>query len=312
MSKYIYIGILLLVVVLCFSVLGSAQEAKFKIGYASECFGTAYSMSMVNGARDEAKALGIDLIVMDGQESVERQVRHVEDFVAQECDLIIIHPNNARVLGLKGQWAQSMGIPVLSISMMLDPPSVGLVEIDWQAAAKAQAEEFAKAIGYKGKIVEIQGLPGTSAKIQREEALQVVLKKYPDIELLDSKPANWNRADGLKIMESFLQAYPQIDGAYVHNDDEAVGVVQAVKAAGRKGIIIMSCDGQKETLDMIKSGDQYGTIAVWPYDEGRLAIYLANYILTQKDKDLWKKMCGRISLEYTVVNPENVEEFEGY
>jgi len=196
--------------------------------------------------------------------------------------------------------------------MMLDPPSVGLVEFDWLSAANAMAEEFAKSIGYKGKIVELQGLPGTSCKIQRDEALRAVLKKYPDIELLDSKPANWNRADGLKVMESFLQAYPQIDGAYVHSDDIAVGVIQAIKAAGREGIKIMSCDGPKENLDFIRSGDQYGTIAVEPYDLGKVAIYLANYILTQEDKDLWKKMNGSISVEYRVANPENIEEFKGY
>ena len=311
MSKYMYVGILLLVAVLCFSVFSNAQQ-KFKIGYSSESFGTAFSMSLVNGAVETAKALGIDLIVMDSQHSVENQVKHVENFVAQKCDLIIIHPNNAKVLGLKAQWAQSMGIPVISISMKLDPPSVGLVEFPWVDAGNAVTEALAKAIGYKGKVVMIQGMPGSSSKAERDASMELILKKYPDIELLDKKGDNWDRVVGLTIMSSFLQAYPQIDGVFAQSDDIAVGAIQAIKAAGRKGIFVVGMDGPKENVDLIRSGDQYATAGVEPSELGKQAIYLANFILTQEDKNLWKKMNGVVTVEFTIINPENVEEFTGF
>lgn len=311
MSKYIYIGILLLVIVLCFSVFSNAQQ-RWKIGLASQGFGVSYCMDLIKGATDVAKQFDIDLIAVDSQFSSDIQVNQVENLLAQKCDLIVIHPNNAKALGAKAQWVQSMGVPVIAVSCVIDPPSAAAVVNEDEGSGRKAAELLAKGLGYKGKIVIIQGLPGSSTKIFKDAGEDYILKKYPDIEVLDKKPANWIKGEAFTLMQNFLQAYPEIDGVLAHNGDMAAGAIEAIKVAGRKDIVVVGYDGSKEELDIIRSGDQYGTIAWDPYELGRQAIYTAVFILSQENKDLWKQMNGKILFYGTSVTKENVEEVKGF
>jgi ribose transport system substrate-binding protein len=126
-----------------------------------------------------------------------------------------------------------------------DNPGLGRVSAEWMA----------KEMGGKGKMVVLEGIPCV-INTERVEAFKDVMKKYPDIEIMDSQPADWSTQKGLEIMENYLQKYDNIDAVWAQDDDVLKGVLQAYKESGRNDItLFLGGAGSKDIIKMVMDGD---------------------------------------------------------
>jgi len=145
------------------------------------------------------------------------------------------------------------------------------------------ADFIAQALKGKGKVVMLIGIPGTSAARDRGAGFEAQLKKYPGIQLVAKQTANFNRAEGLKVMENLLQAYPDIDAVFAQNDEMALGAIEAIKAAKKLGkIIVVGFDAIPDALEAVKKGEMAATVAQQPGLMGELAVEKAvDYLKTK-------------------------------
>jgi ribose transport system substrate-binding protein len=120
----------------------------------------------------------------------------------------------------------------------------------------------------KAGVIELLGTPNSSVARDRHDGFAEAIKASPDIKILASQPANFTRAEGQKVMENLIQAHgANITAVYTHNDEMALGAIQALKAAGRqpgKDVLVVSVDGQKSALEAITRGEMNATVECNP------------------------------------------------
>jgi ribose transport system substrate-binding protein len=137
------------------------------------------------------------------------------------------------------------------------------------------AEYVVKLLGGKGNVVELEGIPGTSAARDRGQGFNEVMAKNAGLKIVARQEAGFDRAKGLTVMENILQAQPKIDAVFAHNDEMALGALKAIEAAGRKGIRVVGFDAVDDAVKAVKDGRLAATVAQRPADMGRLGVEFA-------------------------------------
>ncbi len=192
----------------------------------------------------------VKLVIADAQQDNSKQVAQVETFIRQRPDLLIVAPNERAALTSVMGEAMDQKIPVICLERdILQPNYTTLVHSD-NVEIGRMAGEFirdylvSKYKQPKGKVVEIQGLLGVEAAINRHKGAADVLGKYPDIKIVADPVADWIQARAKDRMTEVLRAQPNIDVVYAHNDPMAVGAYLAAKELGReREMIFVGVDG---------------------------------------------------------------------
>jgi ribose transport system substrate-binding protein len=144
------------------------------------------------------------------------------------------------------------------------------------------AEWIAKKLSGKGNVVVMEGIPGAASSEDRKKGSAEVWPKYPGIKIVAQQSGKYDRAVALGVMENILQAQPQIDAVFCFNDEMAMGVLAAVKAAKRTGIAITGMDANKDAREAVEKGDLAMTIALPPYDIGKRGVTFAKWLKTKE------------------------------
>ena len=216
-----------------------------------------------DAAEAYAKEQGVNFILLDGQGSGEEQVSHCETLIAQgDVDCVIVQPYDASVCQVGVQACIDAGIPVLVTKTTIEDNSVcPFVGQDDTVAGEMEMEWMAEQLGGKGNIVVIEGPTGISAAIQRNDGINNVLANYPDIKVVYTQTGNWNRDEGMSLMETWLQTGEQIDGVVAHNDEMALGAYDALADAGLAGQIpVIGIDGIDAAKESVEAGELNATI----------------------------------------------------
>ena len=208
------------------------------------------------------------LTVTDAQGQTAKQVSDVEDLVARGVSAIFLAPREFEGLAPALQSAKAAKIPVF----LIDREAAGKVGEDYVTfigsnfvqQGERVGEWLAKNTNGKAGIVELQGTAGSSVANDRAKGFKNAIEKFPDMKILASQPANFTRAEGQKVMENLIQAHGKnITAVYAHNDEMALGAIQALKSAGMnpgKDVKVVSIDGQKSALEAIIAGDMNITV----------------------------------------------------
>jgi ribose transport system substrate-binding protein len=266
----------------------------------------AHSMSTVTHfwfatQRDEVKAVcekrGVTHWFVDGQDRADKQIADLEDLAVKKPDVVLINTMYANSITPGVEALKKAGIPVVVLS---SPLAAGALMDCWVSADQftitaAQAELTAKALNYQGNWIQIEGKPGSLINKARGDGWHSVFKKYPKLKRTGHFHGNYVRHEALRIMEDVLQSHKEpIAMVYGHNDEMALGVIQAIKEAGRpifpkdgKGIMVVGVDAlMQETYDAIKNGEMHNS-SRWPTFGKEAATIACDYLL--KDKPLPKK-----------------------
>ncbi len=208
--------------------------------------------------KENAGDLGIRLIFSDAQQKQENQISAMRACIQQEVDVIGLPPV------VEDGWeavlteAQDAGIPVIIVDRSVTADeSLYASHIGSNMVLEGQrsADEMNSLLPDGGKIVELSGTTGSGAAVGRAEGFRMNLND--NIEIIDSQTGNFTTAEGKPVMEAFLTKYgDEIDGAFIHNDNMAIGAVEAMKAAGLQpgDIVIVSVDGTRGGFQLMIDG----------------------------------------------------------
>jgi ribose transport system substrate-binding protein len=254
-----------------------------KIGLSVSTLNNPFFVELKNGAEQKAAELGAEISVVDARDNPAKQLNDIQDLIQKGVDILIINPTDSDAIVTAIEDANNAGIPVITVDRGANGGEV-LVHIasDNVAGGVMAAEFLAEKINFKGKVVELVGIPGTSAARDRGKGFETKLEDYPDIELVAKQSANFNRAEGLRVMENILQAHPDIDAVFAQNDGMALGAVEALRAAGKLDqVVVVGFDAIDDAVKAVEDGEMAGTIAQQPALMGSLAVEKAfNYLET--------------------------------
>lgn len=256
----------------------------FKVGLSLSTLNNPFFVTLRDGAQAAAKELGITLLVVDAQDKPAKQLNDIEDLIQKKVDLIIINPTDSAAIFPAIEAANKAKIPVITVDRGAAGGQVVVHIASDNVAGGAMAARFiAQQLKGTGKVVMLVGIPGTSAARDRGAGFKNELKKYPNIKLVAEQVANFNRAEGMRVMENLLQAYPDINAVFAQNDEMALGAIEAIRAAGKLGkIIVVGFDAIPDALNAVKKGEMAATVAQQPYLMGQLAVQKAHEYLTNK------------------------------
>jgi galactofuranose transport system substrate-binding protein len=242
-----------------------AAEApkKLKVGFSQMENNGPWRIAETNSIKEEAAKRGIELVYTDAQGQTAKQVSDVEDMIAQKVDYILLAPREFEGLAPALQSAKAAGIPVILIDRAAAGEAgvdyVTLIASDFILEGKMAGEWLAKTTNGKANIVELTGTTGSSVAKDRADGFLEAIKAYPDMKIIASQTGDFARANGQKVMENIIQAKgKEITAVYAHNDEMAIGAMQALKAAGMvpgKDVTLISIDGQKDALKAIIAGE---------------------------------------------------------
>jgi len=273
-------------VLLCVLMIGSmvasmASAAAPKIGLAVSTLNNPFFVDLRDGALEEAKKAGLSITVADAQNDPNRQLSQVENFIEQGVSIILINPCDSTAIVPAIKAANRAKIPVITVDRGADGGEVMChIASDNVQGGQMAGEFLAKLIGNKGKVVELEGIPGTSAARDRGKGFNEVMKKYPNIKIVARQEAGFDRAKGMTVMENILQAQPEIDGVFCHNDEMALGALRAIEAAGRLSAIkIVGFDATDDAVKSVKDGKMVATVAQKPRVMGSMAVETAKQVL---------------------------------
>lgn len=256
---------LLMAAGMCAAVPAAAEETEWKVGFSELDIDGAWRICQTDSMQEEAKSRGYDYVMTNAEYDTEKQVADVEDLIAQGCDFLFIAPIDMDAIVPALDAAKAAEIPVI----LLDREATGTWGEDWLTTIIAdyvlQGEMCGQWIVDNNdmeqeiRIVEITGVEGGSDVRDRAQGLRNVVDEQENVEIIASQSGEWSRTTAQEVMENIIQSTGgDFDVVYCHNDEMALGVVLALKAAGinpGEDVQIVAIDGQAEAIEGIIAGE---------------------------------------------------------
>ena len=240
-------------------------------GFAQTENNNPWRIAQTESMRNAAQENGVELIITDAQSSTVKQVSDIQDMIAQGVDLLFIPPREEEGLEPALDAANEAGVPVFLVDREANAEVcedyLTFMGSNFIEQGERAAEWLAESMGGEAKIVELQGTVGASVTADRGEGFKNVIDQYPDMEIVASQSGNFSRAEGQNVMEQLIGSYPDLNAVYAHNDEMAIGAIQALKDAGRKpgeDVTVVSVDGTRDALQAIIDGDLGATVETNP------------------------------------------------
>ncbi|MCW2882553.1 MAG: ribose transporter, substrate binding protein [Sphaerisporangium sp.] len=247
--------------------------AGVKIGMSVSTLNNPYFVQLRAGAEAEAKKLGATLTVTDAQNDASQQVNQVQNFTSQSMKAIILNPVDSDAAAPAVKIAERSSIPVIAVDRGVNNAQVAqTVASDNVAGGKLAAQELAKQISEKGKVIVLQGVAGTSAARDRGQGFTEGIKAYPNIQVVAQQPADFDRTKGLDVMTNLLQSNPDVAGVFAQNDEMALGAIKALGAKAGKEVKVVGFDGTPDGLKAIQAGTLAASVAQQPTLLGQQAV----------------------------------------
>ena len=253
------------------------------IGFSVSTLNNPFFVTLTEGAKKAASEKNVELVVVDAGDDAAKQTSDIEDLVSRNVGVLIVNPVDSDAVAPAVKSAMSQGIKVIAVDR-----GVNGVDVDCQiasdnvAGARMATEYLMELVGEGAKVAELQGVPGASAAIDRGEGFHQVADK--SLQVAASQTANFNRAEGMTVMENILQSDGAIKGVFAHNDEMALGAVEAVAASG-KDIKIVGFDATDDAQKAVKDGKMAATVAQKPDKMGETAIETAVKIMAGETVD---------------------------
>ncbi|MGD9480167.1 UNVERIFIED_ORG: ABC transporter substrate-binding protein (plasmid) [Roseateles sp. XES5] len=241
-----------------------AQKDTYKVGFAQTESNNPWRIAQTNSMKAEAEKLGYQLVYTDAAGSAAKQVADVNSMIAQGVDVIFLAPREEKPLIPAVMAAKKAGIPVILLDRSVDPSLakagedyLTFIGSNFVEEGKRVAEWLAKNANGKSKIIELEGTTGSSPANDRKKGFDEAIQAAGGFEIVASQTGDFARDKGRQVAEALLQAHPDADIIYAHNDEMAMGAIAALEAAGKvpgKDVLVLSIDGGKEAVQAVVDG----------------------------------------------------------
>jgi ribose transport system substrate-binding protein len=280
----------------------SAQE-KTTIGVSLAQDDNPFYIAMLRGIRARAQELGCDVATVSANEDKLKQINGVQDLVARGVKGILISPIDAVGVNAAYDAAAAAKIPIVSVARGSSSPNQTIhVAMDEKRIGRDIAEWTAKKLGGKGKVALLMGPSGAPTFKNLGDGYSEVMAKYPEIHIVFRSDGPLTRERGVKQAEDALVAHPDLAAIYTANDDVALGAMQAVNAANRKGkTMVTGMNGVPPALRAVKEENLAMTVELNPVEWGRLGVDVLAAFLKGEKVD------PRVFIKHVIIDGTNVD-----
>ena len=251
------------------------DDGRLVVGFSQIGAESDWRSAETRSMREEAARRGIELKLADAQQRQENQIKALKTFIAQGVDAIVLAPVQETGWEPVLRDVRAAGIPVVlvdrGVEVSDDTLYATLVASDFVEEARMAARWLVERTGGRANVVELRGTVGSSPALDRQEGFAEVLAQHPGMRVVASQDAEFKRSKGKEVMEAILKAKQAegvaIDAVYAHNDDMALGAIQALEAAGLKPgeeVLVVSIDGVRAAFEAMVAGKLNATVECLP------------------------------------------------
>lgn len=264
--------------------LSTSAMAKETIALAVSTLDNPFFVTLKEGAEKKAKELGYNLVVLDSQNDPAKELSNVEDVTVRGAKVLLINPTDSEAVGTAVAVANKKNIPVITLDRGANKGDVvSHIASDNVAGGKMAGDFIAEKVGKNAKVIQLEGIAGTSAARERGEGFKQAIEAN-QFELLASQPADFDRTKGLNVMENLLASHGSAKAVFAQNDEMALGALRAIKASG-KNILVVGFDGTDDAVKAVNGGQLAATIAQQPEKIGELGVEAADKVLKGEKVD---------------------------
>lgn len=258
----------------------AASASAERIGLVISTQNNPFFVTLKEGAEAKAKELGHDLIVLDSQDNPAKELGNVEDLLVKGVDVLLINPTDSDAVVSSVKAANRSKIPVVTLDRAANGGNVvSHVASDNVLGGEMAGNFIVEKLGGKGKVVELEGIPGTTAARDRGTGFNKAAAGK--LEVVAKQAADFDRTKGLNVMENILQAQPEIQAVFAHNDEMALGALKAIEASGRY-IFVVGFDATDDAVAAVKEGKLAATVAQKPAEIGAIGVEVADKIVKKQ------------------------------
>lgn len=296
--------LLVIAMVFCFAACGNTAEEgtdaeAVSVGIAVSTLNNPFFVDLVQGAQDKADELGIALQVADAGDDSAKQASDIEDLVSSGIQVLIVNPCDSDAVAPAVESAIEAGVQVIAVDRVVNGVEVACsIASDNVLGAQLAADYLVSLVGEGAVCAELQGVLGASATVDRGTGFHNVADTKLDV--VASQTANFNREEGLSVMEDMLQANPEIACVFAHNDEMALGALEALDG---KDVKIAGFDATADALAAVQAGTMAATVAQQPALMGATAVEKALALVNGEAVD------ASVPVEVALVTVDNVADF---
>ncbi|OOF79214.1 D-ribose ABC transporter substrate-binding protein RbsB [Rodentibacter caecimuris] len=264
--------------------LSGTASAQDTIALAVSTLDNPFFVTLKDGAQKKADELGYKLVVLDSQNDPAKELANVEDLTVRGAKVLLINPTDSEAVGNAVAIANRNNIPVITLDRGAAKGNVvSHIASDNVAGGKMAGDFIAQKLGNGAKVIQLEGIAGTSAARERGEGFKQAIETHK-FNVLASQPADFDRTKGLNVTENLLASKAEVQAIFAQNDEMALGALRAVNAANKK-VLIVGFDGTDDGVKAVKSGKLAATIAQQPDVIGSLGVATADKILKGEKVD---------------------------
>ncbi|GEN32669.1 MULTISPECIES: ribose ABC transporter substrate-binding protein RbsB [Aneurinibacillus] len=257
-----------------------AKKEEITVGLAISTQSNPFFVTLKEGAEKAAKENNMKLITVDAQDDPAKQISGIEDLVQRQVDVLLVNPTDSAAVVSAIESANRANIPVITVDRSAEGGEVvSHVASDNEAGGKMAAEYLLEKIGKQGNVVELEGIPGSSAARERGKGFHEIMDKEKNVKIVAKQPADFDRAKGMSVMENILQSNKDIKAVFAHNDEMALGALKAIQSAGLKDVVVVGFDATDDAVAAVKDGRMGATVAQKPELIGKQAIEVAKKVV---------------------------------
>ena len=258
--------------------LSTNAMAKDTIALTISTLDNPFFVSLKDGAQKKADELGYKLVVLDSQNDPAKELANVEDLIVRGAKVLLINPTDSETVSNAVAIANRNKIPVITLDRgALKGDVVSHIASDNVAGGKMAGDFIAQKLGGNAKVIQLEGLAGTSAARERGEGFKQAVTEHK-FDVLASQPADFDRTKGLNVMENLLASKGAVQDVFAQNDEMALGALRALSAANKK-VLVVGFDGTDDGIKAVKSGKMAATIAQQPALIGELGVVTADKLV---------------------------------
>ena len=243
-----------------------------KIGLILSTLDNPFFVDLKTGIEKKANELGYDVVVLDSQNDPAKEVSNMEDLTIKNVDVVLLNPVDSDSAIASVMIANGSELPVITVDRVANGGEVvSHIASDNAAGGKMAADYLIEQLGGKGKIVELEGIAGSSATRDRGQGFEDGIKNS-DFDLITKQSADFDRTKGLSVMENIIQSKGEIDAVFAQNDEMALGAQKALEDAKMNDVLVVGFDATDDAVEAVKNGKMAATVAQQPILIGEVAV----------------------------------------
>ena len=256
-----------------------------KIGFIVSTLNNPFFVDLKSGIEERAKELGYEVVVLDSQNDPAKEVSNMEDLTVKEVDIVLLNPVDSDSAVASVMIANNYELPVVTVDRAANGGDVVThIASDNAVGGSMAAQYLIDQLGGKGNIVELEGTAGSSAARDRGQGFDDKIAES-DMNIIAKQIADFDRTQGLTVMENILQSKKNIDAVFAQNDEMALGAQKALEDMGMKDVLIVGFDATDDAVEAVKNGTMAATVAQQPLLIGEAAVNATDKILKGEKVD---------------------------